>query len=77
MMVRSPTFMVYPKTEIRSNSRFETQGLQATATKKGVYTEEKRENAPVKHSHGFFILHTSQRCFGMLPPVLVKAAVLG
>ena len=42
--------MVYPKTEIRSNSQLETQGIQATAAKKGVYTEEKRENAPVKHS---------------------------
>jgi hypothetical protein len=42
--------MVYPKTEIRSNSQLETQGLSATAAKKGVYTEEKWENAPVKHS---------------------------
>ena len=39
-----------PQTEIRSNSQLETQGLSATAAKKGVYTEEKWENAPVKHS---------------------------
>ena len=29
-----------------------------------------------RHPHGDFILHTSQRCFGMLSPLGVKTAVI-
>ena len=34
----------------------------------------RRRSEEAWHTHGDFILHTSQRCFGMLPPAIRKAA---
>ena len=34
----------------------------------------RRRSEEAWHTHGDFILHTSQRCFGMLPPLGVKTA---
>lgn len=37
-------------------------------------SEEKWKEETVGNSHDDFILHTSQQCFGMLPPAIRKAA---